>query len=563
VNWTDNKGLSGYIFSLCNGTPTCSETVMLQNNTTESLEDVYTRHYLAILTQYDHRASIKFNISSIPEGARIDDASLCLNIQHVANEWEGSVTYYRIDNQTWTERDAINDTDSLTLTNATTKTGYATSIGWHCLNVTDQFYVDYNAGNSNTSFRINDTGDGKRAQNNKTNDLNLYIGKRYKWAVPVEYYYIVAHSRLANVAANKPYLNVTYTYFVNDTWTNDGGAFTGTTAWSNATKVINETVGATIKWRVYANDTDNLWNGTSIFSFVTTSGAINYPQWIYMTNGTNSTLAGQPIEFGLNWSDVEGLSGFKLSLLNGTNDIDRTCSDIFGDCLGVGETNDSIITDCIGISNGVDIDDIELNATIVKTNDPINVTCVQMDQPGPMGTIRQYVYYHNGIVWLKLANWTIFGNTTPPTPVNRSVTFISNATIGMHVIRCINTWSLDGGSIDDACADTETLLYDNDDVNFTVIDWHNETWTEMTGTANQTNYTDASSTYTITDTEGVLIQWGFYANNTGNYWNVSDTFSFITTGTTSTTTTSTSSCEAGCLQSVMVLPILFNIRRYK
>jgi len=44
-----------------------------------------------------------------------------------------------------------------------------------------------------------------------------------------------------------------------------------TECWSNVTKVVNSTIGATIKWRVYANDTNNNWNTSSIYSFVTTA----------------------------------------------------------------------------------------------------------------------------------------------------------------------------------------------------------------------------------------------------------------------------------------------------
>jgi parallel beta-helix repeat protein len=51
-------------------------------------------------------------------------------------------------------------------------------------------------------------------------------------------------------------------------------SFSGTTNWSNVTKMINSTIGCTIRWCVYANDTSNNWNGTSCitpFSYLTTS----------------------------------------------------------------------------------------------------------------------------------------------------------------------------------------------------------------------------------------------------------------------------------------------------
>jgi hypothetical protein len=56
-----------------------------------------------------------------------------------------------------------------------------------------------------------------------------------------------------------------------------GMSLSGTSAWSNFTVVINSTVGCTIRWCVYANDTSNNWNGTSClqpFSYVTTPAAV-------------------------------------------------------------------------------------------------------------------------------------------------------------------------------------------------------------------------------------------------------------------------------------------------
>jgi len=48
-------------------------------------------------------------------------------------------------------------------------------------------------------------------------------------------------------------------------------SFSGTTNWSNVTKTINSTVGCTIQWKVYANDTSNNWNTSLTYSYITTS----------------------------------------------------------------------------------------------------------------------------------------------------------------------------------------------------------------------------------------------------------------------------------------------------
>ena len=55
--------------------------------------------------------------------------------------------------------------------------------------------------------------------------------------------------------------------FVNDSWV----SFSGTLNWSNVTKSITSTVGATIRWKVYANDTSNNWATSDTYSYVTTS----------------------------------------------------------------------------------------------------------------------------------------------------------------------------------------------------------------------------------------------------------------------------------------------------
>jgi len=71
-----------------------------------------------------------------------------------------------------------------------------------------------------------------------------------------------------------------YTEMINDTWVPLAG--NPTAAWVNVTKVINSTVGATIKWQVFVNDTKNNWNATPIYSYVTT-------QNLYCGSGSSGT----------------------------------------------------------------------------------------------------------------------------------------------------------------------------------------------------------------------------------------------------------------------------------
>jgi parallel beta-helix repeat protein len=108
------------------------------------------------------------------------------------------------------------------------------------------------------------------------------------------------------------------TEFVNDT----AVAF-GADTWSNVTKIVNETEGATIKWCIYANDTSNNWNGTSCvtpFSFLTT-GIPDTQAPTYSLNSTNSTRAGTPVNHSLYWQDAGSLSGYIFSFDNCTGTL--------------------------------------------------------------------------------------------------------------------------------------------------------------------------------------------------------------------------------------------------
>jgi hypothetical protein len=89
-------------------------------------------------------------------------------------------------------------------------------------------------------------------------------------------------------------------------------SMTGTGNWSNVTKTINSTVGCTIRWCVYANDTSNNWNGTSClnpFSYITTSADSIPPLWQNPgTNDTdNSILQGQAINLTAQGKDETAL----------------------------------------------------------------------------------------------------------------------------------------------------------------------------------------------------------------------------------------------------------------
>jgi len=95
--------------------------------------------------------------------------------------------------------------------------------------------------------------------------------------------------RISNISRSASWINASYlsgsdkfiTYENEESkltgggWNNDSWvAFSTNPDWSNVTKTVNSTVGATIAWCVYANDTSNKWNKTSCenpFSYITTA----------------------------------------------------------------------------------------------------------------------------------------------------------------------------------------------------------------------------------------------------------------------------------------------------
>jgi len=97
--------------------------------------------------------------------------------------------------------------------------------------------------------------------------------------------------------------------FVYDPWI----PLSGTEDWINVVKVVNFTVGTQIKWKVYANDSINNWNSTSVFSY-STEADTEPPLW--SSNMTNSTVAGQTAKHSVFWQDNVGLSGYIFSFDN-------------------------------------------------------------------------------------------------------------------------------------------------------------------------------------------------------------------------------------------------------
>jgi hypothetical protein len=179
---------------------------------------------------------------------------------------------------------------------------------WNYLNYTlpngtywTRFFCNDTAGNMNSSVYINFTIDTTPPTYSQNSTNSTVAG------TPVEF-------RLRwtdDVGLSKGVLSLDNCTgsFVNQTWQ----SLSGTNAWMNNTYAINTSVGCTIRWEVYANDTANHWNTSLEYSFIT----IDIPPK-YFDSSTNSTEAGKPVEFRLRWTDNIGLSKFIFSFDNCT-----------------------------------------------------------------------------------------------------------------------------------------------------------------------------------------------------------------------------------------------------
>jgi len=249
---------------------------------------------------------------------------------------------------------------------------------------------------------------------------------------------------------------------VNSSWV----AMTGTGNWSNVTKTINSTVGCTIIWCVYANDTSNNWNSTSCttpFNYTTTDTA---PP-TYSSNSTNSTFAGTSVLHSLNWTDNIGLSGYIFS---------------FDNCTGT-MVNDSWVN-MSGTGNW---------SNVTKT---INST---------VGCIIRWCVYANDTSnnWNSTSCTTPFNYTTtdtaPPTYSSNSTNSTQAGTPVKHNLYWQDNANLSG------------YIFSFDNCTGTLVD---SSWVAMTGTGNWSNVTK-----TINSTVGCTIRWCVKANDTSNNWN--------------------------------------------
>lgn len=94
--------------------------------------------------------------------------------------------------------------------------------------------------------------------------------------------------------------------FVNDSWI----GMTGTGNWSNVTKSVNSTIGSTIQWKVYANDSYNQWSVSSAYSYVLVD--VNAPTLTLNLPVLSANLSSTTVTFNCSATDATGLANISL-----------------------------------------------------------------------------------------------------------------------------------------------------------------------------------------------------------------------------------------------------------
>ena len=148
------------------------------------------------------RPQLKFDIRGIPSGSNIISAKLCLYRLN-ADNWDGDIAVYRVDDQLWGENITAGEFDAQTLTNGENHAGKFMSHGWDNLDVLTQLKVDYNADHTYTSFRLRWANDNENEPSIGVDDGRFLLINGEAEELSIVFYASEYNGR-------DPYLEVTY-----------------------------------------------------------------------------------------------------------------------------------------------------------------------------------------------------------------------------------------------------------------------------------------------------------------------------------------------------------------
>lgn len=171
----------------------------IQLTDTEDAADIH-----ALDSGNDAEIQMRWDISSIPENKKVDDAQVCFyqSLFNGAQDSDANIT--RIDDQSWDETITNSFYDAQSETNETAETWTSNTVNtWTCLNVTTQISEDYAQGNTYASFRLADPDyvmTPTKSIADTSNSLNFGTKLNDRQLRPREY----------STSSQRPYLNISY-----------------------------------------------------------------------------------------------------------------------------------------------------------------------------------------------------------------------------------------------------------------------------------------------------------------------------------------------------------------
>jgi hypothetical protein len=495
LNWTDNIGLNGYIFSFWNGTDLINSTPPSVYNDSAGQKDEYPSN-LTI----DRSTSTEWISFTSPFWVIYDLGveALVTGVNVYSTNYSNGFTPCNI--TVYVSNNPNNWGSSLGECN------FSDTTGWHWCDNTDKAgrYIKLTVGTTDI------------------NGLNCGSGT---WLT--EFYEFQFNS----------------TGLYNDTWV----AFSGT--WSNVTKTVNSTTGALIKWCVYANDTSNNWNGTSCinpFSYTTTDGT---PPIITIQSPVNNTVyPNNTIWFNVTLNEagsvcLVNISNYNNTLTNSTgnwNKLNNTLADGNYKCRfycndTLGNMNSSVVVNFTIDTTAPTITVLSPANNTVYPNNTIwfNVT---LNEAGSACLVN--ISNSNNTLTNSTGNWNKLNNTLADG--NYWTRFYCNDTSGnMNSSVYINftidsippTFSNNATNSTLAGYPTNfTITISDIGVSGYIFSTNNSgTWANSSFVSTSGQTVTGWNVTVLNSTVGVLVQWKFYANDTSNNWNVSDTYNLTTT----------------------------------
>uniref|UniRef100_A0A7C3Z0C9 T9SS type A sorting domain-containing protein n=1 Tax=candidate division WOR-3 bacterium TaxID=2052148 RepID=A0A7C3Z0C9_UNCW3 len=105
---------------------------------------------------------LKFDISSLPDNCLIDSAFLFVYVRDTFGDWDGDITFWNVNSQTWTESDSAHHIWNIPTSNQIDQIsdfGMVEDTWTKSVDLKDIVLVDYNAGHQYVSFKLKDPDD--------------------------------------------------------------------------------------------------------------------------------------------------------------------------------------------------------------------------------------------------------------------------------------------------------------------------------------------------------------------------------------------------------------------